>query len=82
MPGTSVTEYACVVAWQGEFTPVMLPGAAGTGLTVMARLEDAAVPQRLEGTTLIVPLPAPILTFIELLPCPEEITEPEGTVQV
>jgi hypothetical protein len=40
------------------------------------------VPQELFATTEILPAGEPATILIEVVPCPEEITEPAGTDQV
>ena len=65
--------------------PLIAPGVAGVaGLTVTAKVLAALVPQLFVAVTLIVPFwPAlPDVTVIELVPAPEVIDHPVGTVQV
>ena len=71
MPGQTVAE------------PVMAPGWAGAaGLTVML-LEDAELlPQVPVAMTDIDPVVDPVVTEIDVLPCPELIVQPDGTLQV
>ena len=48
----------------------------------MARLAALPLPQLFDGTTVTFPLFPPTVTVMEFVPCPEVITEPDGTVQV
>jgi hypothetical protein len=54
------------------------------GITVTARLFAALVPQLLPAVTVIFPFwPAvPVLTVTDVVPCPDVIAHPAGTVQV
>jgi hypothetical protein len=63
----------------------MIPGVAGVaGLTVTAKLLAALVPHELLAVTVIFPFwPAlPAVTVIEVVPAPDVIVHPAGTVHV
>ena len=63
----------------------MAPGVAGAaGRTVTASEFAALVPQLLPAVTVILPLfpVEPVVTVIEVVPCPFEIDHPAGTVQL
>ena len=77
-----VTEYVCELDWHGALLPVMLLVGSGALLTAIERFVAVPVPQRLEGTTEILPLFEPTVTKIEFVPCPELMVVPEGTLQV
>jgi hypothetical protein len=65
--------------------PLIAAGIAGVpGLTVTGNVVTALVPQSLEAVTVIFPFwpVAPVVTVIEVLPCPEVIAQPAGTVHV
>ena len=54
----------------------------GGALTVTLVLEDALVPQPLDAVTDIDPEADPKVTFMLVVPCPEVMVEPVGTVHV
>ena len=60
----------------------MVPGVAGTERTVTER--RVLFPQAFPATTEMVPLEytAGSVRLMELVPCPELITDPAGTVHV
>jgi hypothetical protein len=63
----------------------MVPGVAGVpGLTVTAIVVAGLVPQELPAVTVILPFcpAAPVVTVIEMVPCPAVIVQPVGTVHV
>jgi len=64
--------------------PVIVPGVAGADITVTARALAELVPQLFPAVTLILPFcPAePVVTVIEVVPVPEVIVQPVGTVQL
>jgi len=64
---------------------VITPGVAGVpGLTVTAKVCAALVPQELLAVTLIFPFcPAlPEVTVIDVVPAPDVMVHPAGTVHV
>jgi hypothetical protein len=63
--------------------PVIGPGVAGVpGLTITAIVEALLVPQVFPAVTDIVPLVVPVVTCIDVVPCPELIAQSPGTVHV
>ena len=54
---------------------------AGVGFTVTFLLLDAPLPQILVGVTLTFPEVEPQVNVMELVPCPEVMLAPLGTVQ-
>ncbi len=63
----------------------MIPGVAGVpGLTVTGKVLALLVPQELVAVTVISPFCplAPEVTVMELVPAPEVIVQPVGTVQL
>jgi hypothetical protein len=60
----------------------MLVGAKGTEDSVIAVQVCALVPQAPVADTHTFPEEPPMVTEIEVVPCPELITAPAGTVQV
>ena len=70
---------------QTDAGPVIIPAAAGNGLTVTAKAGEAApFPQPLVPETVMFPdtAPVPKLTVIFLVPEPDAMTAPAGSVQV
>ena len=62
-----------------------MPGVEGVaGLTVTANVLAELVPQLLPAVTLMFPFcPAvPVVTVIEVVPCPAVMLQPVGTVHV
>ena len=73
-----------VAGHTGE-VPVIEPGVDGiAGLTVTAKVWSALVPHELFANTVMLPLTAPpeVETVIALVPLPEIIDQPAGTVQL
>jgi hypothetical protein len=63
--------------------PEMVPGAAGGPLTTeTARQLAALVPQVFVAVTQTLPAVVPQFTIIDVVPCPETIVAPAGTVHV
>ena len=58
----------------------MFPGVAGAALTVIATVLAPLVPQVLLAVTDTFPAEPPKLTVMEVVPCPEVIVAPDGTV--
>ena len=56
--------------------------AVGNGLTTMALQLVELVPQLLPAVTQILPEELPKVTIIEVVPCPDDIDAPDGTVHV
>lgn len=54
----------------------------GFGLIITARIVGRLEPQLLFAVTEIFPDAFPNVTLIEVVPCPELIVEPTGTLQV
>ena len=71
-----------VVAPHKEALPDIELGAAG--FLVIASVNVLLVPQLLVACTVILPaiVPADTLVSMELVPCPEVIVTPDGTVQL
>ena len=65
-----------IVCVRGEFV------TSGTGLMVMAMQVLGLMPQVLDALTQRFPPVDPQVTDIELVPCPELMVDPEGTVHV
>ena len=63
--------------------PLITPGVAGADATVTARVRGELVPQLFPAVTLILPFcpVEPDVTVIEIVPAPDVITHPVGTVQ-
>jgi hypothetical protein len=62
--------------------PVMAPGVAGIEVTVTAEVWALLVPQVLPAVTVTFPDVVPKLTEIEVVPCPDTMVAPDGTVHV
>ena len=71
-----------VALLQTEVEPVIAPAAFGAGLIVIAFVASVPELQELEGVTEMLPAVPPIVTVIEMVPCPAVIVLPVGTVQV
>jgi hypothetical protein len=72
--------YSCVLPWQGDAFPVIVPGCAGVGITVTPSVLAPPDPQLLSAVTITVPLLLPIVAVIVL---DEELPfQPEGNVHV
>jgi hypothetical protein len=68
-----------------DAVPLIVPGAEGVpGNTVTATVLGVLIPQLLPAETLIFPFcpEAPVVTVIEVVPCPAVIVQPIGTVHV
>lgn len=61
---------------------MMLPGAEGALVIVTGKQLEPLVPQELDAVTHTLPEDPPKVTEMEVVPCPELITAPAGTVQV
>jgi hypothetical protein len=85
-PATADILYVCPVrAGHCAVTPDIVPGWEGMpGCTVTPRVLAVLVPQLFPAVTLISPFcPAvPVVTDIEVDPCPPVIDQPEGTFHV
>ena len=62
--------------------PVIAPGVADASIGVTAKQPCGLDPHPLSAVTQTLPAVEPIVTLIEVVPCPEFITHPLGTVQV
>ena len=74
-----------VIPGQTVAEPVMIPGVAGVpGLTTTGRLLAVLVPHELVAVTLMLPFcpDAPDVTVILVVPAPEVIVQPGGSVHV
>jgi len=60
----------------------MAPGAAGTGVGVTETQLNAEHPHELQDLTHTLPEAEPTVTVIEVVPCPDVIVHPAGTVHV
>jgi hypothetical protein len=60
----------------------MLPGALGGGVIVTAVQACVLVPQGPVASTQTLPGLEPKVTLMEVVPCPELIVAPAGTVQL
>ena len=67
---------------QTLLAPVMLPGVDGIEVTAIACELASLVPHPLTPTTLILPEPVPKVTVMEVLPEPDAMLAPPGTVQL
>ena len=67
---------------QGVVVPVIAPGVAGALTGVTDKHPGALDPQPLFAVTQTLPVEAPTVTEIEVVPCPELIDHPKGTDQV
>ena len=67
---------------QGVVEPVIAPGTDGRFIGVIDKQLGALVPQALTEETQILPVALPTVTLIEVVPCPELIVYPPGTVQI
>jgi len=61
---------------------VIAPAAATAGVTVTLKLDPVPLKQLLLGITATVPELLPKLTVIDVVPCPDVIVAPAGTVHV
>jgi hypothetical protein len=80
-----VTESVLTVPKQVLLLAMVMPVGAWDSLpTLTASVLVPLVPQELEAVTVMVPFcpGVPLMTEMELDPCPASITHPEGTVQV
>ncbi len=81
MPATDVTEYVAEVNPQVIVGPLITPGVAA--VTFNASVLAAPVPQASVAVTDTLPLLKPVFTTIILLvPCPDWIVNPDGTLHV
>ena len=82
-PFTVATKYVTEVC-PGFITvsPVMLPGVIGIGYIFTARHVCPLVSHILRAFTHTLPELLPKVAFIDVVPCPELIVEPDGTDQV
>ena len=62
--------------------PVIAPGVAGAPFKVIAKVEAALVPQLFVAVTLTLPEVDPKSTVIDVVPWPDTIVAPDGTLQV
>ena len=62
--------------------PVIEPGAAGGAEIEIAMHVEALVPHPLAAVTQIFPLVAPAVIVMEVVPCPDVMVDPAGTVQL
>ena len=82
-PGTGSMEYVRFFVGHTVVAPSIGPGAGGGAVvTVTGNVCAALVPHVLLAVTEILPLEAdpPVLTVIVVVPCPETIVQPAGTV--
>ena len=74
-----------MIPGHSDAVPVIAPGVAGVpGCTVTASVFAVLLPQLLFAVTVILPLLlyAPVVTVMEVVPCPPVIDHPVGTVHV
>lgn len=79
-PATAVTEYVFEEPEQMVALPEILPGVAGTGVTVTANACAVELPHELFAVTVMFPLLAPAVVFMELVV--DVPLQPPGNVQV
>lgn len=79
-PGTAVILYILNEPSQITVLPEILPGVAGTELTVTANVCAGEVPQELLAVTVIFPLVAPAVVLIEFVV--DVPLQPPGKVHV
>jgi hypothetical protein len=84
-PATTEMLYVCPVSpGHCEAVPVIVPGCKGVpGNTVTVSVFEVLVPQPFPAATLMLPFcPAePVVTVIEVVPCPPVMDQPVGTIQ-
>lgn len=81
-PGTAEIEYVSVCPGQTASVPEIDPGAAGGAAIVIETQRAVLVPQAFDAVTQILPLVAPAVMVMEVVPCPEVMVVPAGTVQL
>lgn len=75
-------EYVTVCPAQRVVLPVIAPGVAGSvWIGVTPKIEDVPVPQLFDAVTEMLPRLVPAVTVMEVVPWPEVIVQPVGTVQ-
>jgi hypothetical protein len=79
-PGTVVIEYVKLLPGQATEGPEIGPGTAGTEPGVTALQVKTLQPQPLHALTQIFPEVLPAITVMFVVPCPELIVQPLGTV--
>lgn len=72
--------YVWFVPAQTVSGPVMLPGGAGGGEITIVKQVAVLVPHEFDAVTQIFPPVAPKVTVMLVVPCPELIVAPDGTV--
>lgn len=75
-------EYVNVCPGHTAVVPEMGPGAAGGGAMFIVIHVEELLPQVFEAPTQMVPVFEPNVTEMLVVPCPELIVEPDGTVHV
>jgi hypothetical protein len=70
-----------VVPEHKDDVPLIAPGTAGAVFIVKAKLAALEVPHVFVAVTEIFPEVEPIVTVAEVVPCPDVIVAPAGTVQ-
>jgi hypothetical protein len=60
----------------------MGPAVEGSRSGLTARLLERPFPHELDGITLIIPPVLPTVTVMELVPWPDIIVHPDGTIHV
>ena len=60
--------------------PVIAPGVPGAETGAINLHWNELQPQPLQARTQTFPAPLPTVTLIDVVPCPELIDQPEGTV--
>ena len=81
-PGTADIEKVYDIPAHNDTGPVIVPGCAGAGARVIAIHVCALNPQEFDAETQTFPPEEPAVIVIVVVPCPEVIVEPAGTVQV
>jgi hypothetical protein len=81
-PETADMLYVTEAPTHGVVVPVIAPGVAGAVIGVTVKQPGGLDPQPLSAVTQTLPAVEPTVTLIEVVPCPELITHPLGTVHV
>ncbi len=79
-PGTAVMEYVILLPGHADAGPEIGPGTAGMEPGVTALQVNTLQPHPLHALTQIFPEVLPAITVMFVVPCPEVIVQPLGTV--